>query len=44
VTHVARIEKINAYKVLVWKPEVMKPLEYVGINENIILKSILKET
>ena len=37
-------ENGHAYRVLVWKPEGMRPLEYVDINWNIILKSIYQQT
>jgi hypothetical protein len=35
-------EKIHAYRILVSKPEEKKPIEYIDLDERIILRIILK--
>jgi hypothetical protein len=35
------MEEINAYKILVYKPQEKGPLKYLGVNGRIILKQIL---
>jgi hypothetical protein len=36
-------EKGTAYKVLVWKPESRKPLEYLGCGGRVMLLLLLKK-